>query len=119
MNDQKQSKFYGKHGFNPNSSAVQLSQALIKNFAESARSDGVIPVVYIVNNRGWKTALYDVMHPLLDQNDIAYVSSHTIVPPDDPRLFMSDGHFDPEKDAEVSEAILKVIRERIANRDRS
>ena len=107
-------KVYDSNGFNSNSEQVKLVQAMIRNFAATARDDGIIPVIYIVNNIGTKDHLYQALKPLLEKEAIPYVSSHTLAPADDPRLFLSDGHFlDSIDEALASEVIGLIDKKRL------
>lgn len=102
---------YGPDGFDPDSKQITILREMIRNFAETARGDGVIPIVYIVNNIGSKDHLYQALKPLLDQNSIPYVSSHTFASPDDPRLFLDNGHFLQSIDEEIAAEVIRVIDE--------
>lgn len=108
-----QQSFYNSDGFKPESEAVQVMKALVEDFAESAREDGIVPIVYLANAQGWGDHLYQVLLPFLEERNIPYVSSHFLVPTDDPRLFLGDGHYIPEKDQELADQIVEVIREQI------
>lgn len=107
------SQFYGPDGFKDTSETVQVMKALVKKFAETARQDGVLPVVYLANTRGWGHHLYELLAPSLEENSIPYVSSHTAVPVDNPRLFLGDGHYIPEKDEELADEIIRVVYEHL------
>lgn len=96
-------------GFVADSEQVQIARAMIHDFAKEARADGVIPVIYIVNNFGYSTYLYDALKPALEQDHVPYLSSHTVVPPDDPRGYLADSHFTPEVDNRLAKALEKVI----------
>lgn len=114
INSEHRDLFYDpKTGFRSDSKTIQAVFAVLREFKQVALADGVIPVVYVVNNQGWGTDLFDLLEPILTQEQIPYVSSHTIAPPDDPRGFMADGHLTPEKDAEVGEAIVDLVRSQL------
>ncbi len=108
-------KVYDSNGFNPNSEQVKLVQAMIRDFAATARNDGIIPVIYIVNNIGSKDHLYQVLKPILEQDAIPYVSSHTLAPADDPRLFLSDGHFLDSIDEALASEVIRIIDNQLNN----
>jgi hypothetical protein len=75
-----------------------------------ARSDGMIPVIFIVDSVGYSDNLFRALRPALNADNIPYLSSHTIVSPDDPRGFLPDGHFTDENDDRLATALVEVIR---------
>lgn len=109
-----QDEFYDTNGFKPDSETVQVMKALVKDFAASAREDGILPIVYLANTQGWGSHLYEVLYLTLEENDIPYVSSHLTVPTDNPRLFLSDGHYIQEKDEELAESIIQLIQKELS-----
>jgi hypothetical protein len=75
----------------------------------TARADGVIPVIYVVNNFGSSTDLYDALKPALEQDHVPYLSSLTVVSPTGPRGYLAESHFTPEFDDRLAKALEKVI----------
>jgi hypothetical protein len=96
-------------GFRASSEQVQVARAIVREFARQARSDGVIPVIFIVNNLGYSDFLFQALRPVLEKDNIPYLSSHTIVPPDDPRGYLPDSHFTDEVDDRLAAALEKII----------
>lgn len=96
-------------GFLDTSEQVQVARAIVRDFAARARADGVIPVVFIVNNLGYSDYLFRCLKPALDQDNVPYLSSHTIVSPDDPRGYLPDSHFTDEVDEKLARALENVI----------
>lgn len=98
------------HGFDLKSEEIIILRAMIVEFAQSARAQNKLPVVYIVNNEGKSDHLYRAVQPVLDKYKIAYLSSHIICPPDNPKVYTgSNSHFKPEKDMELAGEIIKII----------
>jgi hypothetical protein len=97
-------------GFAPRSEQVEIARAIIRDFAREARADGVIPVIYLVNNFGYSTYLFDALRPALEEYHVPYLSSHTIVSPDDPRGYLADSHFTPEVDDKLAKSLETVIQ---------
>jgi hypothetical protein len=95
--------------FRVDSEQVRVARAIAHEFARQARSDGVIPVIFIVNNLGYSDYLFQALKPTLEQDNIPYLSSHTIVSPDDPRGYLPDSHFTDEVDDRLAAALEKVI----------
>jgi hypothetical protein len=96
-------------GFRSDSEQVQVARAMIHEFAQRARKDGMIPVIFIVNNLGYSDYLFKALNPALQADNVPYLSSHTIVSPDDPRGYLPDSHFTDEMDDRLARALVKVI----------
>ena len=96
-------------GFRSDSEQVQVARTMIHEFAVKARNVGMIPVIFIVNNLGYSDYLYKALSPALQADNVPYLSSHTIVSPDDPRGYLPDSHFTEEVDDRLARALVKVI----------
>jgi hypothetical protein len=96
-------------GFRSDSEQVKVARAMIHEFAQRARGDGMIPVIFIANNLGYSDYLFKALSPALQQDNVPYLSSHTIVSPDDPRGYLPDSHFTDEVDDKLARALVKVI----------
>jgi hypothetical protein len=96
-------------GFRPDSEQVKVAQAIIHAFAIQARSDGMIPIIFIVNNLGYSDYLYQALRPALDADNISYLSSHTVASPNDPRGYLPDSHFTDAVDDKLAGALIKAI----------
>jgi hypothetical protein len=108
---QKLSKsVYTKEGFLEKSEEIVILRAIVKSFAESARKDNIIPIVYIVNNKGTGDHLFRILKPVLEKYNIPYLSTHVICPPDDPHVYLAENsHFTPSKDLELAGEMIKII----------
>ena len=69
----------------------------------------MIPVIYLVNNLGYSDNLFRALQPILEADKIPYLSSHTIVSPNDPRNYLPDSHFTDENDDRLAAALVEVI----------
>lgn len=98
-------------GYNANSNEIKVAQKIVQEFAISARSDGMIPIVFLVNLFGDSDYLFQALRPALEHDQIPYLSSHTIASPNDPRKYLRDSHFKPEIDDEMARALVKIIDE--------
>jgi hypothetical protein len=96
-------------GFRADSEQVRVAQAIVREFAAQARRDGIIPVIFIVNNFGYSDHLFRALSPALQADNIPYLSSHTVISPDDPRGYLPDSHFTDEADNKLAVALAKVI----------
>ena len=84
---------------------------MIVAFAQSARAQNKLPIIYIVNNEGRSDHLYRAVQPVLDKYEIPYLSSHIICPPDDPKVYLgTNSHFTPEKDIELAKEMINIIK---------
>lgn len=112
-------KIYTNQGFNIKSEELVVLQMIIKEFAETVRANNSIPVIYIVNNLGRGDDLYKALKPALEANNIPYLSTHIICPPNDPRLFLSmNSHFIPSKDIELAQEMIKIIEKELTHNRR-
>jgi hypothetical protein len=69
----------------------------------------MIPVIFIANNLGYSDYLYRALQPVLDADQIPYVSSHTILSPNDPRGYLPDSHFTDAVDDKLARELERVI----------
>lgn len=104
----------GRFGFENGSEEIALAREIVKRFAQVCRREGIIPVIYIVNNFGYSDHLYRALEPTLAGNDIPYVSSHDLVSPSDPRGYLPDTHFSRANDDRLAQAVDRVIEDRAA-----
>lgn len=103
-------KIYSKNGFDLNSEEIKILRAIILDFAQSARIQKRIPIVYLVNNEGRSDHLYKALKTVLEENKILYLSTHIICPPDDPKVFTGvNSHFTLDKDTELAKEMIKII----------
>ncbi|MBL4701690.1 MAG: hypothetical protein JKX85_10580, partial [Phycisphaeraceae bacterium] len=85
--------YHTNRGYNTQSGIAQTARFLVVDWAQKVRADGRLPIVYIINDRGYWDHLYQELGSTLDQHGIAYVSTHEYAPADDLSNFQSDGHF--------------------------
>tara|TARA_Y100001978_G_scaffold185873_1_gene185188 strand:- start:416 stop:766 length:351 start_codon:yes stop_codon:yes gene_type:complete len=88
-----QSHYHTKDGFNPKTGIANTARYLVVDWAKKVREDGRLPIVYVINDRGFADHLYQELGQTLEDNHIPYVSTHTYAPTDDLSNFQSDGHF--------------------------
>lgn len=105
------SRVLDSKGLVPGTEELALLGAIATEFAESARAQGVIPIVYLINNQGRGDTLFRVLLPVLEAREIPYLSTHVICPPDDPAAFQpgADGHFADAKEIELAGALVSVL----------
>jgi hypothetical protein len=105
----ERSKVLDRNGYQENSEQIQLARVIVSKFAEQARADGMIPVIYLVNNLGYSDQLFRALEPTLVANKIPYLSSHTVASPNDPRKYVPNSHFTDAIDEDMARALIKVI----------
>jgi hypothetical protein len=91
-------------------------RALIREFNKTAKADGKLPVVLLFNTKGYSDHLYQALQKTLGQNAIPYVSTHAIAPASDLSNFVGDGHFTEVANHRIARALLKLINEKVPNR---
>jgi hypothetical protein len=99
-----------KSGFHPDSEGIKVARAIIHDFAKQARADGMVPVIYLVNNLGYSDNLFRALKPALDADSVPYVSSHLLVSPNDPRGFLPDSHFTDDNDDRLAAELERIIK---------
>jgi hypothetical protein len=88
-----QAYYHTVHGFNPDTDLGDVARYLVVDWAKKVRDDGRLPIVYVINDRGFADHLYLELGSVLEENHIPYVSTHTYAPDGDLSNFQSDGHF--------------------------
>jgi hypothetical protein len=101
-------------GFHADTEEIRLLNAIVRDFAAQARQDGIVPVIFVINNYGYGTNLYDALKGTLTTCEIPYLSSHTVVSPRDPRGYLPDTHFTDANDDRLARALEKVIDMQVA-----
>lgn len=107
-----------KTGFIENSEEIVILRTIVKTFAESAREDNIIPIIFLVNSKGGGDHLFRVLKPVLDVHKIPYLSTHLICPPDDPRVYRADNsHFITLKNMQLAKEMIKIIEKEITKKN--
>jgi hypothetical protein len=65
--------------------------------------------VILIEDRGYGGTISAPVVPMLRANGIEYISTSTIVAPDDSGNFVADGHFTPAGFAKIARAALTVV----------
>jgi hypothetical protein len=111
-----ESRSYTEAGFVAESIPVKALRLMVKAFARSVRGDGRLPVVLLLHTRGYADHLYAVLADDLATDDIPYVSTHTICPASDSTNYVADGHFTPEANGRIAQALADVLAARLPGR---
>ncbi|MEA5421342.1 hypothetical protein VB712_19125 [Spirulina sp. CCNP1310] len=104
-----------RRGFNPDAPEIQALQVMLTAFVTTAKTADQVPIVLLINDQGYDAHLYEVLAKHLEDLDVGLVSTHTIVPSNDPRNFISDGHFTPEANQKIGAALQKLIRSKVGS----
>jgi hypothetical protein len=95
-------------GFNKELDIPVLS-AIAKEFSATAKADGKLPIVLIINDRGYDDHLFQALKPTMENNSIPYVSTHNIAPATDLKNFIGDGHFVPSANKLIAKSVLELV----------
>ncbi len=109
---------HGPDGFVAGSPVLQALETMTASFAASVRRDGKIPIVLLIEDRGFGDHLSEALGPILQRDQIASLSTHTRCPDSDPRNFAPDGHFTAQAYETIARALRRLIG-RLTARDRS
>ncbi|HZS53656.1 MAG TPA: hypothetical protein VFA65_04580 [Bryobacteraceae bacterium] len=96
-------------GFQPESEPIKVATAIIHEFAIRARRDGSIPVIFMINDLGYSNFLFQALSSAVQADNVPYLSSDAIVPPNDPRGYLPDSHFTIENDDKLARALEGIL----------
>jgi hypothetical protein len=98
------SRYLDKNGFTQQDQIVDVAAAILAKFAQDATADGRMPYVLLFNDSGQGNHLPRALGPHLDRLGIAYLSSDSVIAPNDPANYEANGHFRPDLDRAFAEA---------------
>jgi hypothetical protein len=102
-------------GFNPKSEAVKVANAIIAKFAEMARRNGQVPIIYVVNNYGYGNQLTQALSVTLRRYSIPHLNSDAVVDPNNPTNYLSDTHFTDANDLLLAHALDRIIHKALGS----
>jgi hypothetical protein len=102
-------RFVDADGFVNYGGVLDVAEALLAEFAQSAQRDGKLPYVVLFNDAGYRDYLFRALGPRLERRGIRYFSTHELAPATQAQLFLSDGHFLPR----IDRALAAALRERL------
>ena len=100
-------------GFNPAWNQIPVLQAMIKEFTITAKLDGKVPIILLLNDRKYSDHLFKILQVTLEKENIPYVSTHNIVPANNLKNFLGDGHFTKEANSKIASEVLKIINQNL------
>ena len=87
----------------------EVLNEFVINFAETARSDGQIPIVFLIQARPTDADLKNLLQAKLDSHNIRYFSTVDYFNPNDPTGFIQDGHFKKHINVMLAENFLAML----------
>lgn len=106
-------RFHGPDGYTNELGAIDVSHAILREFAASVRADGKLPVLLLIHDRGYADHLYRAFLPVIEEAGVDFVSTHELAPAANLANFVRDGHFTPENDRRIARALGERILERL------
>ena len=109
-------RFHNAAGFTNELGLLDVTRALVTAFITQVRSDGKLPVVLAINDRGYSDHLHRVLAPIVATDEAVYLSTHELAPASDIGNFLKDGHFIPAKDQLIAGKLAELINARLNRR---
>lgn len=95
-----------------NSSIRDTLRLIIRDFAEMAREDGQLPVIFLIQSRDPSDLnLLAMLRTTLENYDVPYMATEDHFPPTDLSGFEGDGHYRPEVDDLFAQKFLEILAE--------
>jgi hypothetical protein len=98
------SRYWGTDGFTNADGLLDISIAIMADFASNVRARGQLPYIILFQDRGYKDHLVRAFGASLDQLGVPYFSTHIIAPSTDAQNFIPDGHFRHDVEVELARA---------------
>ncbi len=84
-------------------------RAVLIDFADRARAGGERPIVILIEDQGYGGKLSAIAAPALRATHIDFVTTSTIVSPNDTGSFCCGGHFIPAVNEKIARAVLDLL----------
>ena len=101
--------FHTEHGYDPDSEVIRVLRVMLVRFAEQVRADGKLPMVLLLNDRGYEDHLFRAVGPELEKAGVPFMSTHSVRSSSDPKNLLLDNHFTPESNLEFGREVLRII----------
>ncbi len=102
-------RLHDSGGFTNAMQLCDLAHALAARFVAQVRADGAVPVLLLIDDRGYADHLDRLMAPLAADPELLSFSTFELANPNDLGNFVSDGHFT----VAVNERLAAALRTRI------
>ncbi len=88
---------------------IDVSKALVADFADSAKQSSKLPVIILLNDLNYAETLDEVFGSFLKEKGIAYLSSSEFIDSRNVKNFLGDGHYVPKNDALLAQGLKSKI----------
>ena len=102
---------HNRNGFTNADGSVEVAKRVLAEFAADVRARGQVPIVVLIENRGFDDHLDSALHPFLQAEGIPTLSTHEVAPPSDLSNFIEDGHFTDEINLRIAQALAALMRQ--------
>ena len=103
--------------YDPESESVRIANAIIADFALKARSEGIVPVIYVIDSFGYGDQLSRALSGTLKRERIPYLSTSQYVDPRNPTAYLPDSHFTDANDRKLAAALARVMDRALVDED--
>jgi len=103
------SVYQADSGFRSETIEIKALRMMVAEFSRQVQEDGQLPLLMLFNNQGYSDHLYRALSDIILKYRIPTMSSHYIASANDPKNFMTDGHFVPSVDRKMAEKVLELI----------
>lgn len=100
-------------GFNDKWEGIATLRLMINDFANTAKKDGKLPIVLLLNDMGYEDHLFKVLKTELADQSIPFVSTHNIAPATDRKNFVEDGHFTNNANRMIAQEVIELINKNL------
>lgn len=107
---QRQQQLHGPDGFAPDLEAIPLIRAMLAKFVEGCRAEGTLPVVLLIEDRGFGDHLAREFGADLERLGATWLATHECVDPKNPDDGMPGGHFSLAANRRIAAELLRRIR---------
>jgi hypothetical protein len=98
-----------RDGFSGAPDIMPVLRAMLIDFARKARERGARPIVILIEDRGYGGTISTPVAPTLEANKIEFISTSTLVAPNDSGNFVPDGHFTSAAFEKIAQAVLHLL----------
>ena len=101
-----------RKGYLADAPQIQVLKAMLVDLARQSRARGERLIVLLEHDQGYGASLRRALGPTLEQAHVEYISTDALFSADDPRNFVSDGHFSHDANELLAKALLSALRRR-------
>lgn len=110
--------YHEQTGFiDPETNALLV--AIVERFTQQAHARNQFPIVLLIDSQSYNDHLLQVLQPTLEQQNVAYLSTHHIAPADNPNNYMPDSHFTEAANYKLAQAFLNLLDQHLSASDKA